>query len=93
MALVGLGLYEDALLTLEQAITLHPQVTLLSEKAEVLFYLKQYEEAIATYQQALDMDTTSACAYTGLYDLFESLGRAEEAQRVKEKAYEFGYEV
>jgi tetratricopeptide (TPR) repeat protein len=61
-------------------------------KAEALYKLKRFEEALEIYEQSLNLEKNNpvACHGTGL--VLESLGRQEEAQKAFQIARQLGYE-
>jgi hypothetical protein len=93
LALVGLKLYDDALITFENAIERFSNTMLFVGKAETLFQMQRYEEAIIIYQHALDLDASNALAYSGLKEIFTCLGEMKEAQNIEEQAHHLGYDV
>ena len=58
----------------------------------VLSKLKNYNEALAAYQQAIDFDNTFASAYLGMGQVLDNLGRNKEAQQAYSKAEQLGFE-
>lgn len=91
-ALAVLGRYDEALQAFEQAIALTPQSATYLSKGNVLAKLKRYDESLTAYEQAIELDPIYASAYAEMSETFEHLGRKQEAQRIREKAKQLGYE-
>jgi len=63
-----------------RAIELHPkQASYLFNKATILAKLKRYEEAIASYQQAIALDPNVVPPHNNLGNVYKDLKRYEEA--------------
>lgn len=90
--LYNLMRYEEALITLDQAIRLDPNFALAySGKGATLDGLKRYEEAIAAYDQAIRVDPNFALAYYNKGSALYQLGKRREAQQAYERATQLGY--
>jgi tetratricopeptide (TPR) repeat protein len=63
----------------------HPKEQWLIEETR-LFALKQYEKALATYEQAIQLDPTSVVASTGKGNALSELKRYAEALATYEQA-------
>ena len=61
------------------------------KEGNALSGLKQYEEALAAYEQAIRIDPNYAAAYNNKGIALNQLNRKEEAQRAYEKARQLGY--
>jgi len=62
-------------------------------KGAALNGLKRYEEALVTFDQAIQLDRNYTDAYVGKVTALEGLGKPTEAAQVFQKARELGYEV
>jgi tetratricopeptide (TPR) repeat protein len=85
-ALVGLGRYYEALMAFGQAVALLPTPLTYVHIGDVLVRGKYYDEAVASYRQALTLDASYASAYTGMREAFLRLGRVQEAKQAYEQA-------
>jgi len=61
------------------------------EEGNTHYNAKQYEEALAAYDQAIRLDPNYALAYYGKGVALEALRRKSEAQQAYEKARQLGY--
>ena len=74
------GKYEEALSACEQAIIVKPKDPLAwSEHSGILLKLKQYPQAIASANRALNFNSKTSLALTYKCIAFQALGRTEEA--------------
>jgi len=81
-ALFGLGHYERAVQSLEQAVSLDPQALalgVLRQFPEALRKLERNEEAIERYRAVLQLDPDYAPAYAGMGYALMQLKRYDEA--------------
>ncbi len=87
----GLRLIEEN--DLENALKIFIELTQKNESAEVYYNIgyikaaqKKYEEAIAAFRKATQLDRLFAKAYEGMGFAYKQLGRWEEAQECFQKA-------
>ena len=72
--------YEEALISLEQAIQLDPQLALAhNNKGMALWSLNRHEEALISLEQAIQLDPQLALVHNNKGLVLESLNRHEEA--------------
>jgi Flp pilus assembly protein TadD len=60
--------------------------------SNTLAKVARYDEALVTYEHAVELDLTYATAYSNMADILEQLGRSEEARKAHEKTKQHGYE-
>lgn len=81
------GKFEEALATLEQALTLNPSsARAWYGKGSVLWQLNHHEEALAAYNQSLALDPRDAHVWNTKGNLLWQMRRYEEALAAHEQA-------
>ena len=87
-----MGKIGDALTLCNKALEMNPRSsTLLDYKGEILYCLGDYEEALAYYNKALEIDQNPTAFYDkGL--VFQKLNRNDEAATALAKANELGFD-
>jgi tetratricopeptide (TPR) repeat protein len=86
----ALGRYEDTLINLQRAAELdHPdRHWLLTARAEAYRFLARYDEALADYDLAIELDGTDSEALVGRGLTYRAIGWEEKAQRDLRRAAE-----
>ncbi|MGH7570351.1 MAG: adenylate/guanylate cyclase domain-containing protein [Gemmatimonadota bacterium] len=78
--LACMGRFDEAFEQVERARELDPlSLAVLTEAGNVLVYARRYEEAERRYREALELDPTFAVARFKLMELYQLLGRYDEA--------------
>ena len=81
------GLYKDALMAFEEAVTVEPQnAAVWRKKGLTLGRLDRCEDALIAFERSIEIDPKYAVAWHDKGVAFEGLGRHEEALEVFEKA-------
>ena len=81
LVLLELGKPESALDSLQRASSLSKSALYRLALGNVLLSLERHDEAAKEYQEALQLDETSAAAYQGLSVVAEKLGALTEAEK------------
>jgi len=88
-ALIQLGRYDDAIRTLDLALGLFPNDTILwNNKGYALFKLQKYDQAVAAYDRALALDNTFTNSFINKGDALYQMGKYSEAIAAYNKALE-----
>ena len=88
-ALIQLGRYDDAIRTLDLALGLFPNDTILwNNKGYALFKLQRYDQAVAAYDRALALDNTFTNSFINKGDALYQMGKYSEAIAAYNKALE-----
>ncbi len=67
--------------------------TIMADKGSVLVKMGEYEEALKTFDGALQIDATSVVAWKGKGDALNETGRYDEAVNAYDKAVELSPEI
>ncbi len=88
--LVNSGQMNSAITYLEHAIQADPQVQYFISKGSILNMLKRYEEAIATYESALQIDPNNAAVYENYGFVYNDMANnlMDEAAYLSGKEYD-----
>lgn len=85
-----LGLWEEALEKLDQAIALNPKYhPSWAKRGQILRAQGQYLQALTAYNEALEIDNRYGWAWNGKGICLKALGRLEEAYEAFQHALEF----
>ncbi|HSQ74748.1 MAG TPA: tetratricopeptide repeat protein, partial [Bacteroidota bacterium] len=80
LLLSALGRHDSALVEIRRAQTLDPlSVVIAASAGWIHIYALRYDEAIAQFRTALELDTNCAPAHSGLGEIYELQGRNQEA--------------
>jgi DNA-binding winged helix-turn-helix (wHTH) protein/tetratricopeptide (TPR) repeat protein/TolB-like protein len=75
MLLSNRGRSDEALAEIETALTIDPGATMYMEhRGRILYYARRYDEAIAQFQQVIDLDDQMNQPYAGLSRVYEIKG-------------------
>jgi len=94
-----LGRYNESLAAYDEAVLSVPSdlaiftAAIMADKGSVLIKMGKHEEALETFNGALQMDTTSAVAWKGKGDALNETGRYVEAVNAYDKAIELSPEI
>jgi hypothetical protein len=91
-ALYALGYYDQALDAFTRAIDCDSTPAAYAGLGDVFARLKRYSEAVAAYEKAIELDPTVTLNHGDLMRALLALGRKEEAERVRARAKQLGYE-
>ena len=79
-SLLGTRMYPEALVQCQRLIDVAPEnIDIYDIKAEVLYNLGQYEEAIAIYRELSDVPEKAALSFLHLGKVLKTVGKAAEA--------------
>jgi len=82
----ALGRDEEAITRIRRAVELAPTVVgYVDSEGRILYRARRYQEAIARYHHALDMDPAYPPIYQRLADAYVAAGKANEALAILEK--------
>ena len=86
-ALIGLGRYPEALVSLEQAIALQPNYgDAWNNRGVVLWYLEQYSEALASVERAISIKSNDSDAWFNKGNILVTLQQYDQAITAYERA-------
>lgn len=91
--LYALKRYNEALNVFQQATDHSPTPGAYAGLANVFAKLRRYSEAVAAYEKAMELDPTVTFDYDNIVESLLVLGRKEDAEQIRMRARQFGYDI